>query len=70
MQKDKTRSQGEDFPLHLSQAQSSLSKNFGALIKQGTFWYKQEPEKTRQTIAEEKRNLATRAERSEKIGKK
>ena len=49
----KTRSQGEYFPGHRSQARSSPSKNFGAPKKQGTFWNKQDPEKNLQRIAEE-----------------
>ena len=65
---NKTRSQGEDFPGHFSQARSSPSNNFGAPTNQGIFWDKQEAKETCQTKAEVNINPDTRAETKRKIG--
>ena len=49
---NETRRLVEDFPGHQSQARSIPSKNFGSPIKQGNFWYKQDPKETHKTIEE------------------
>ena len=67
---DDTRKKGEEFPRQRSQAWSCLSKDSGALKKQGTFLVEKNPKETFQTRAGDISNLDTRAQTGKNIGQK
>ena len=64
---NETIRQGKDSQGHFLQARISPSESFGAPIKQGTFWEKQDTEENLQTREEEKSNPATKVDTTKNI---